>query len=188
MPAADPSAAAEHPPTSPAPEPLRIALLGNPNTGKTTLFNRLSGLRHKTSNFPGTTQEARVGELRLSGTPLRGVPSPSPSPAELIDLPGIYSLELDQSEAQICRSVLAGTLAPRGEIAAELAAICIVADATNLARNLILVGEALRRLYAQAVGEELLGELAIGLELADPLGHLGADGDRLERDNVPDGP
>ncbi len=44
--------------------PRRIALLGNPNTGKTTLFNRISGLRHKTSNFPGTTLEARVAFVR----------------------------------------------------------------------------------------------------------------------------
>lgn len=43
----------------------RIALLGNPNTGKTTLFNRLCGLRHKTSNFPGTTLEARLGRVML---------------------------------------------------------------------------------------------------------------------------
>ena len=48
-----------------APGAQRIALLGNPNTGKTTIFNRLSGLRHKTSNFPGTTQEARVGVVTL---------------------------------------------------------------------------------------------------------------------------
>lgn len=151
MPVADPtSSSAAHPPTPPAPGPLRIALLGNPNTGKTTLFNRLSGLRHKTSNFPGTTQEARVGELRgfsLNGGAGSGAASPSAasSSTELIDLPGIYSLELDQSEAHICRSVLAGTLALRGEANAEPSAICIVADATNLARNLVLIGEALRR-------------------------------------------
>src|SRR5688572_21420956 len=54
----------------PAARPLRIALLGNPNTGKTTLFNRLCGLRHKTSNFPGTTLEARIGRLRLDGRPV----------------------------------------------------------------------------------------------------------------------
>jgi ferrous iron transport protein B len=45
---------------------VRVALMGNPNTGKTTLFNRLSGLRHKTSNFPGTTLEARVGRVALA--------------------------------------------------------------------------------------------------------------------------
>ena len=70
---------------------VRIALIGNPNTGKTTLFNRLCGLRHKTSNFPGTTQEARTGHL------LRRDHEHGPA-IELIDLPGIYSLELDMSE------------------------------------------------------------------------------------------
>src|SRR5262245_36147681 len=90
----------------------RIALLGNPNTGKTTLFNRLSGLRHKTSNFPGTTLEARVGRVHLGLGAARvkevaqacacGGPAdhpccePGPRPAKstdhdaaLIDLPGL---------------------------------------------------------------------------------------------------
>jgi ferrous iron transport protein B len=145
----------------------RVALLGNPNTGKTTLFNRLTGLRHKTSNFPGTTLEARIGRVRIHG----GVrPAPAGSAAacacgtvtlrqgdahpessdrasgiELIDLPGIYSLELDQAEAEVCRAVLAGRAAPRGEPVAEPDAVCVVADATNLSRNLMFVGEALRR-------------------------------------------
>jgi len=114
---------------------VRIALLGNPNTGKTTIFNRLSGLRHKTANFPGTTQEARVGFIHRQGAPS----------LELIDLPGVYSLELDQLEAEVCRRVLAGELAPRGELIAAPDAVCIVIDATNLARGLVLVGEALRR-------------------------------------------
>lgn len=129
--------------------PRRVALLGNPNTGKTTLFNRLSGLRHKTSNFPGTTLEARVGHLRTPSTaPTTSGRSPapeSPSSVELIDLPGIYSLELDQTEARICRDVLGGRGAPLGEAVGEPEALLIVVDATNLARNLVLVGEALRR-------------------------------------------
>ena len=82
----------------------RIALLGNPTTGKTTLFNRLTGLRQKTSNFPGTTLEARVGRVRAPGAPppspgaccaagdLSPGSAPAPSPPgtpELIDLPGV---------------------------------------------------------------------------------------------------
>ncbi len=114
----------------------RVALLGNPNTGKTTLFNRLTGLRHKTSNFPGTTVEARTGRVRLGD---------AGGDTEVVDLPGIYSLELDQQEAQICRDVLAGVLAPRGEEVGTPDAACVVADATNLGRNLLLVGEVLRR-------------------------------------------
>jgi ferrous iron transport protein B len=119
-------------------EVMRIALIGNPNTGKTTLFNRLCGLRHKTSNFPGTTQEARVGFVP-------GHLANGGGACELIDLPGIYSLELDMSEAEICRRVLAGTLAVPGEAVAAPDAVCVVIDASNLARNLLLVGETLRR-------------------------------------------
>ncbi len=112
----------------------RVALLGNPNTGKTTVFNRLSGLRHKTSNFPGTTQEARLGFFECGARTI-----------ELIDLPGVYSLELEQTEAEICRSVLAGEIAPRGEPIAAPDAVCVVLDSTNLSRGLVLLGEALRR-------------------------------------------
>ena len=121
-------------PSTDADAPRHLVMLGNPNTGKTSLFNRLCGVRHKTSNFPGTTQEARLG------TP-RGMPEGS----ELIDLPGIYSLELAQSEAEICRRVLAGQLAPKGEQLTEPDAIVVVADATNMSRSLMLVGEATRR-------------------------------------------
>lgn len=127
-PAAPPSGSAR------ATRAVRVAILGNPNTGKTTLFNRLCGVRHKTSNFPGTTQEARIGFPR-------GLPEGS----ELIDLPGVYSLELDQSEAAICRDVLAGQLAPRGESVEAPDVVLIVTDATNMPRNLMLVGEAIRR-------------------------------------------
>lgn len=120
------------------PTPLHVALVGNPNTGKTTLFNALCGVRHKTSNFPGTTQEARVGRcLHASG---EGAPS-----IELIDLPGVYSLELDLSESEIVRRVLAGTLAAPGLPALAPHAVCVVVDATNLERNLLLVGEVCRR-------------------------------------------
>lgn len=124
---------------------LRVALLGNPNTGKTTLFNRLSGLRHKTSNFPGTTQEARLGFVRGGWSRGDDAQAERIECVELIDLPGIYSLELAQSEAEICRRVLAGTLSPAGEAAVPPEAVCVVLDATNLARNLLLAGEVLRR-------------------------------------------
>ncbi len=115
--------------------PVRVAFLGNPNTGKTTLFNRLCGLRHKTSNYAGTTQEARLGRLR----------SDDAVAIEIIDLPGVYSLELEQGESVICRRVLAGELAPEGERAGAPDAVCVVADSTNLARNFMMLGEALRR-------------------------------------------
>jgi ferrous iron transport protein B len=140
----------------------RIALLGNPNTGKTTLFNRLSGLRHKVSNFPGTTLDARLGRVYV-GAPVASLSSSSccgeEGPAqtkrskqadagpefELIDLPGIYSLELEQPESTICREVLAGETAPKGESVRAPNAACVVVDAANLGRNLMLAGEVLRR-------------------------------------------
>lgn len=159
---------------------MRIALLGNPNTGKTTLFNRLSGLRQSTSNFAGTTQDALIGWVRLDGpakavrgggeschdVTVRGEPREGTN-AELIDLPGIYSLELKQSEAELCRAVLDGTAAPRGEALQAPEAVLVVADANNLARNLTLVGETLRRRLPTVVAVNMV-DLARkrGLELS----------------------
>jgi ferrous iron transport protein B len=132
---------------SPPAGPVRVALIGNPNTGKTTLFNRLSGLRHKTSNFPGTTQEARVGVIATpDGEAL----------VALVDLPGVYSLELEQAEAALCRAVLAGETAPRGERLAAPDAVCVVLDGTNLLRNLMLAGEALRRRLPTVVAVNMI--------------------------------
>src|ERR1700752_3584607 len=79
----------------------RVALLGNPNTGKTTLFNRLCGARAKTSNFPGTTTAARIGRASLAG-------ERSVLQAEVVDLPGLYRLGLNTPESSICRNVLMG--------------------------------------------------------------------------------
>src|SRR5262245_38597324 len=159
-----PSTPSSELPTPHVPSTLaRIALLGNPNTGKTTLFNRLCGLRHKTSNFPGTTLEARLGRLRLDGRPAAGearsdccgqesvslaIDPGGPGDTadlELIDMPGIYSLELDHGDADVCRAVLAGEAAPRGDRAAPPEGVCVVLDATNLGRNLVMAGEVLRR-------------------------------------------
>lgn len=109
---------------------MRVALLGNPNTGKTTLFNLLCGVRAKTSNFPGTTLEARLGR---AGDDL-----------EVIDLPGVYSLDLDQHEARVVRETLTGTGTLRGSLAGEPDVVCVVLDATNLRRSLMLAGEAAR--------------------------------------------
>lgn len=117
--------AADHP---------RVVLIGNPNTGKTTLFNRLCGLRHKTSNFPGTTLETRVGLIK------------SQPPIDLIDSPGAYSLDLDQTESQITRGLLVGEAVKQaaGVGLAKPDAVCVVANAMNLSRSLQLVGEVLR--------------------------------------------
>ena len=107
---------------------FRVALIGNPNTGKTTLFNRLCGTRAKTSNFPGTTTSARVGRA-VVGRDLA---------VEVVDLPGLYRLSLDLPEARIARDVLSGT----GPYA-QPDAVVVVVDACNLTRNLVLTGELL---------------------------------------------
>ena len=94
----DPAPAAPGPVRA-RPNPARVALIGNPNTGKTTLFNRLCGTRAKTSNFPGTTTSARVGRAMVGGDTL----------VDIVDLPGLYQLALDLPEAKIARGVLGGT-------------------------------------------------------------------------------
>ncbi|MCP3902470.1 MAG: ferrous iron transport protein B [Planctomycetes bacterium] len=110
--------------------PACFALLGNPNTGKTTLFNRLCGIRAKTANFPGSTVEARIGRCTLGE-----------HTCQLVDLPGLYGLNLDRPESRACREYLNGEirLGPAPEAA------LVVADATNLRRNLIFVSQALQQ-------------------------------------------
>src|SRR4051794_17969680 len=102
-----------------------IALAGNPNAGKTTLFNSLTGLKQKVANYPGVTVERKQGPWRLNGG----------APADLIDLPGLYSLDATSLDEQIARDVITGDLAgvPKPQV------IVAVVDATNLERNLYLV-------------------------------------------------
>jgi ferrous iron transport protein B len=102
------------------PEVYRIALAGNPNSGKTTLFNALTGLRAQTANYPGTTVERRVG--RFEDT-------------EIIDLPGLYDLEALSEEERIASRVITG----------EAQAAVVVADALNLSRSLFLASQIIER-------------------------------------------
>jgi ferrous iron transport protein B len=111
-----------------------FALLGNPNTGKTTLFNRLCGLRAKTANFPGSTVEAHIGTCVREDSPGRE------DRFQIVDLPGIYGLNLDRPESKLCREYLAG----QAHLGNAPEALLIVADATNLSRNLVFVSQALR--------------------------------------------
>ncbi|MDB5286824.1 MAG: ferrous iron transporter [Mucilaginibacter sp.] len=102
---------------------IRVALIGNPNTGKSTLFNALTGLNQKIGNFPGVTVEKKTGYSQL----------PDGRKAEIIDLPGTYSLYPKSKDESIVFSVLAekGTgLTP------DL--VVVILDATNLKRNLLL--------------------------------------------------
>ena len=106
----------------------RLALLGNPNTGKTTLFNALCGLRAKASNYPGTTTTIRVGTAVRDNGPR----------VDIVDLPGLYDIHTDTPESRI----VADVLRPEGRLASDL--VVVVVDACNLTRNLVLVGELLR--------------------------------------------
>ncbi len=103
---------------------LTIALAGNPNAGKTTLFNALTGLKQKVANYPGVTVERKQGPWQLNG-----------HAADLIDLPGLYSLDATSLDEQIARDIITGEQAgiPRPD------AVVAVVDATNLERNLYLV-------------------------------------------------
>ena len=109
---------------------LIIALAGNPNAGKTTLFNALTGMRQKVANYSGVTVERKEGFWRLNG---------GKNTARLIDLPGLYSLDATSLDEQIARDVLLGKVAdlPKPD------AIIAVVDATNLERNLYLVTQLL---------------------------------------------
>ena len=102
---------------------IKIALVGNPNTGKSTLFNLLTGLNQKIGNFPGITVDKKVGYCKL----------PNQQQAEIVDLPGTYSLYPKSKDESIVFQVLADQQNPSHP---EL--IILVADATNLRRNLLL--------------------------------------------------
>src|SRR5210317_2398949 len=99
-PFAGPAALAEVPPGEAFPTGSTVALVGNPNAGKSTLFNRLTGLRQKTANYPGVTVEKHIGTALLDATPL-----------DLIDLPGIFSLTPDSADERIAVEVLLGRVA-----------------------------------------------------------------------------
>lgn len=107
---------------------LKVALIGNPNTGKSTLFNALSGLQSRVGNFPGVTVEKKIGRVTWGQATV-----------ELIDLPGTYSLAPRSLDEMVSVNVLLGTQA---EIGRPDAVICIV-DASNLERNLYLLSQVL---------------------------------------------
>ncbi len=106
-----------------------VAIAGNPNCGKTTLFNALTGLRQKVGNYPGVTVEKKTG--RFFGSHGEAM--------ELLDLPGSYSLQVRSPDEAVARDVLLGRLpgTPRPHVI-----VCVV-DASNLERNLYLVAQML---------------------------------------------
>lgn len=122
-----PPAAVVPSPAAPARRPV-VVLLGNPNTGKTTLFNALSGLNHRVGNYPGVTVESKKGHMVCAGRP-----------CELIDLPGTYSLAPRSPDEMVTVNIIVGH--QEGEARPDVV-VCIV-DASNLERNLYLTTQAL---------------------------------------------
>src|SRR5437773_9948498 len=109
---------------------LTVALAGNPNSGKTTIFNALTGLRQKVANYPGVTVEKKTGRCKLGGK-LGG------RWINIIDLPGTYSLISRSPDELIAMEVLRGLRAdtPAPDV------VIVVVDASNLQRNLYLVSQ-----------------------------------------------
>jgi ferrous iron transport protein B len=107
--------------------PPRIALVGNPNCGKTALFNALTGARQKVANYTGVTVERKVGEFL----------SPAGTRVQIVDLPGTYSLRARSPDEEVTRDVVLG----RFQHEAPPDAMVCVADATNLRLHLRLVLE-----------------------------------------------
>ncbi|MFQ5510982.1 MAG: ferrous iron transport protein B, partial [Candidatus Krumholzibacteriia bacterium] len=99
-------------------ERIRVGLAGNPNTGKTSVFNAIAGARQRVANYPGVTVEKKEGTCKHAGRRI-----------DVIDLPGIYSLSAQSTEELIARNVL---------IDEELDVVVDVLDASNLERNLYL--------------------------------------------------
>src|SRR5437762_4220168 len=116
-------------PTLPPPvRRLTAALLGNPNTGKTTLFNALSGLNQRVGNYPGVTVETKKGKFHWHGQTFH-----------IIDLPGTYSLAARSPDEMVAVDVMLGR--EPGEPKPDL--VVTIVDASNLERNLYLTTQVL---------------------------------------------
>lgn len=133
-----------------------VAIIGPPNSGKSTLFNRLTGLRQKVANFPGVTVEHRMGRVKLD--PGREI--------FVVDLPGVYSLTPRTEDERVTHDVLLGEMKdiPRPE------AILLILDSTNLARHLVLAAPVL------SLGLPTL----VVLNMADDLAKRGGGADPAE--------
>src|ERR1700739_1644950 len=106
-----------------------VAIIGPPNSGKSTLFNRLTGLRQKVANFPGVTVEHRMGRVKLDGDP----------EVFAVDLPGVYSLNPRTEDERVTHDVLTGAMkdTPKPD------AVLLILDSTNLSRHLVLAAPVL---------------------------------------------
>ncbi|MDG5750507.1 ferrous iron transporter B [Qipengyuania sp. XHP0211] len=113
-------------------DPIRhhkVALVGNPNSGKSALFNALTGARQKIANYPGVTVERKAGRLAL----------PNGEARELIDLPGAYSFDAASPDEEVTRKLVHGEF--EGEAAPDV--LVLVLDAANLEQHLVFAQEVL---------------------------------------------
>ncbi|HMM75263.1 MAG TPA: ferrous iron transport protein B [Gammaproteobacteria bacterium] len=139
-----------------------VVTIGNPNTGKSTLFNALTGLRQKVGNFPGVTVEHVVGTLRLAG-----------GEVDVVDLPGTYSLSAQSPDEMVAVDVLLGRVPAVGRPDVVL----LIVDATNLRRNLFLASQVLELGVPVVIAlnmTDLLAAQGVTLDLAQLEAALGA--------------
>jgi len=157
---------------------VRLGLLGSPNSGKTTLFNALTGLRARVGNYPGVTVERREGETDVDGRHI-----------VVIDLPGTYSLTPLSPDEAVVSQLIAGELPG----AAPPDGLVITADACSMERSLLLVAQALRLGLPCCLALTMVDELrarggkldvtrlrnALGIPVVGLVGHRGIGLDRL---------
>jgi len=157
---------------------LRLGLVGSPNSGKTTLFNALTGLRAKVGNYPGVTVERREGEANFEGRPF-----------VVIDLPGAYSLTAISPDEEVVVRVLDGELNHAPE------ALAVIADACTLERSLLMLSQILRRGIPTCLVLTMTDELqarggrldiprlerALGIPVLGVVGHRGIGIAKLKR-------
>jgi len=136
--------------------PRTVALVGNPNCGKTTLFNALTGSRYKVANYPGVTVETKEGSLAL----------PDGSVVRILDLPGTYALEGSSIDEKLVSQVLTG----KSGSSERPDLIIAVVDATNLQRNLFLVSELIDANYRIILAINMIDEAErAGIKIYDEL-------------------
>ncbi len=148
-----PAAAAPKGPKSSGPRvsSRHVVLTGNPNSGKTTVFNALTGLRARVGNYAGVTVERREG--RFQG-------APADLPLTVLDLPGTYSLSPQSLDEQIARDVLFQRLS---EVPAP-SVVVVVVDASNLERNLYFATQVIELGYATIIALNMV-------DVAEKIGH-----------------